>query len=258
MPDILRKFIDDARNRIRTGYYDIENDLKHRPTSLRRALKSAQNNAIIAEIKPVSPALGPLRLEIDVVEAAVEFRKGGAVAISVLTEPENFGGSLENLRRIRARVDLPLLMKDIVVDETQVLAGRKCGADCILLIESIFSKYNAGSLQNLISVAHQNQLEVLLEVHNEDELRRAIGTDANIIGVNNRDLMTMEVDLKTTIRLLASITERHGKMVISESGFEKADDLGRIKPLSVDGFLIGSSIMLSSDLAGKVREFVLA
>lgn len=258
MPDFLDKLISDAKTRIRAGYYDIQESVKHQPISLKRAIQSAENNAIIAEIKPISPARGPLRTEIDPVEAALKLTKGGAVALSVLTEPDNFGGNLENLCRIRNHVNLPLLMKDIIVNKAQIQAGRKTGADCILLIESAFSKYGVGSLHEMIDEAHQSQLEILLEVHNEDELERALGSKADMVGVNNRNLATLEIDLQTTTRLIAGIDHRAGKILVSESGLETADDIRRLKTATVDGFLIGSSIMLSQDLENKVREFVLA
>ncbi len=173
MPDFLGKLIDDAAKRVHAGYYDIPEGAGHQPISLKRAIKSSKNNAIIAEIKPISPARGPLRPQIDPIQTAKELASGGAVALSVLTESDNFGGSLENLRRIRPHVGIPLLMKDIVIHERQIDAGRKTGADCILLIESAFSKYPIASINRLIRHAHESHLEVLVEVHDEDELDRA-------------------------------------------------------------------------------------
>ncbi len=258
MPDILTKLIDDAIRRVNIGYYDVKGSVKHAPLSLRRVIKSAEKNAIIAEIKPISPALGPLRPEIDPVEAAVKLAKGGAVGLSVLTEPDNFGGNIEFMRRIRTKVNLPLLMKDIIVHRAQIQAGRKTGADCVLLIQSVFSKHSIDSLDHLVKEAHENQLEVLLEVHTEDELGKALESEADILGINNRNLTTLETDIDTTTRLLGKIGQRAGKVLISESGFETASDIRKVKPAIVDGFLIGSSIMLSQDLESKVREFVLA
>ena len=258
MPDVLGKLVEDAISRVNAGYYDVRESVNNDPVSLKRVIQSAQNNAIIAEIKPISPARGPLRPGIDPVEAAVKLAKGGAVALSVLTEPDNFGGSVEFLRRIRATVNLPLLMKDIIVHKAQIEAGRKFGADCILLIESVFQKYSIAPADDLIREAHRNQLEVLLEVHNEDELGKALRSEADIIGINNRNLATLETDLHTTTRLLGTINQRADKILISESGFETADYIRKMKGANVDGFLIGSSIMLSQDLESKVREFVLA
>ncbi len=258
MPDFLAKLIEDAKKRIQDGYYDIQEEVSHGPASLMRAIKSAQRNAIIAEIKPISPARGLLRPEIDPVRAAKQMEAGGAVALSVLTEPNNFGGSLGNLRHVRENVELPLLMKDIIIHEKQVEAGRKTGADSILLIESAFSNYPLASLSRMIRCAHDSQLEVLLEVHNGDELTRALDSEADIVGLNNRDLSTLKTDLTTTTRLIAGASRDTDKVLISESGFESAEDIRKVKTARVDGYLIGSSIMLSDDLERKVREFVLA
>ena len=258
MPDFLTKLIEDAKKRVQDGYYDINEQIPHRQISLKRAVKSAQRNAIIAEIKPVSPARGPLRPEIDPIKAAKQMEAGGAVALSVLTEPDNFGGSLGNLRQVRENVQLPLLMKDVVIHEKQIEAGRRAGADCVLLIESAFSNYPIASLSRMIRYAHDSRLEVLLEVHNETELRRALNSETDIVGLNNRDLSTLQIDLMTTARLMAEAEELTDKVLISESGFESAEDIRKVKTARVDGFLIGSSIMLSEDLERKVREFVLA
>jgi indole-3-glycerol phosphate synthase len=258
MPDFFTKLIEDAKKRVQDGYYNINEETTHRQVSLERAVKSAQRNAIIAEIKPVSPTRGPLRPEIDPIQAAKQMEAGGAVALSVLTEPDNFGGSLRNLRQVRENVQLPLLMKDIVIHEKQIEAGRRAGADSILLIESAFSNYPIASLSRMIRYAHDSQLEVLLEVHHETELRRALNSEADIVGLNNRNLSTLQIDLMTTARLMAEAEGHTNKVLISESGFESAEDIRKVKPARVDGFLIGSSIMLSEDLERKVREFVLA
>jgi len=258
MPDFLAKLIEDAKKRVQDGYYEVQEEVSHRQVSLKRAVKSAQRNAIIAEIKPVSPARGRLRSDIDPIKAAKQMESGGAVALSVLTEPDNFGGSLANLRKVREHLQLPLLMKDIVIHEKQIEAGRKTGADSVLLIESAFSNYPIASLSRMIRCAHDSQLEVLLEVHHGNELRRALNSEADIVGLNNRSLSTFEVDLTTTVRLMAEADRQTDKVLISESGFESAEDIRKVKTAKVDGFLIGSSIMLSEDLERKVREFVLA
>jgi indole-3-glycerol phosphate synthase len=258
MPNFLAKLIDDAKKRVQSGYYDIHEEIAHQPISLTRAVKSAQRNAIIAEIKPISPALGPLRPDIDPIKASKQMEAGGAVALSVLTEPDNFGGSLKKLQQVRAHIRLPLLMKDIIIHEKQIEAGKKVGADSILLIESAFSKYPIASLSRMIHCAHDSQLEVFLEVHRVDELQRALNSEADIVGLNNRNLATLETDITTTTRLMAEADWDTEKVLISESGFESAEDIRKVKTARVDGFLIGSSIMLAGDLERKVREFVLA
>lgn len=258
MPDFLAKLVDDARKRVQSGYYDSEKEIPHKPVDVKASIKSSERNAIIAEIKPASPSHGPLRPQIDPVHAATEMMNGGAVALSILTEPDNFSGSLENLRKVREHIQLPLLMKDIIIHENQIEAARRIGADIVLLIEPIFSRYPISSLARLIRRAHESHLQVLVEVHGEQELKRALNSEADIVGLNNRDLSTLKTNLETTLRLAPKRRERNGKLLISESGFESAEDIRRVKPAGVDGFLIGSSIMRADDLEMKVREFVLA
>jgi indole-3-glycerol phosphate synthase len=257
MMNFLNKLVNDADKRVREGYYDLDEIIRHKPISLSRQIKNASDNAVIAEIKPISPALGPLKPDLDAEDAALKLEQGGAIALSILTEPDNFGGSLTNLLRVRQRTSLPILMKDIIIDKKQITAARECGADCVLLIQSIFSEIKFPSvLDRLMTAAHELQLEVLLEIHNEREFQQAISSSAEIIGVNNRDLRTLEIDLQTTTRILTNAQSTR-KTIISESGLETADDIRRIKGC-VDGFLIGSSIMLSENPESKVREFVLA
>jgi len=258
LPDILAKFIEDARKRVREGYYEVETQSKHEPLSLKRAIKSADRNAIIAEIKPASPVRGALRTEIDPVKAASEMLRGGAIALSVLTEADNFAGSLANFRKVREQVSLPLLMKDVIVNEKQIDAAGKIGADCVLLIEPVFSKYPISSLARMVRYAHDLHLEVLLEVHLDDEFTRAVNSEADLVGLNNRDLTTLQTNLETTSQLIANAGQQTDKVLVSESGFESAEDVRKVKPSGVDAFLIGSSIMLAADMERKVREFVLA
>jgi indole-3-glycerol phosphate synthase len=258
MPDLLDKLVDDATRRITSGYYDIGESVQRKTVSLTKAIKSAKNNAIIAEIKPASPSRGQLRREENVVETALSLTNGGAVALSILTEPDNFGGSIKSLQRIRNKVNVPLLMKDIIISDTQIHAGAKSGADSILLIESIFSKHRSASLEAMIDEAHRNQLEVILEAHTKIELEAALQTKADVVGINNRNLATLQTDINTTKKLLSEIDPPQNRILISESGFETAEDIRKVKAAPVVGFLIGSSIMLSSDAGAKVREFVYA
>jgi len=257
MVNFLNKLVNDAEKRVREGYYDLDENIQHAPVSLSRQIKNASDNAIVAEIKPISPALGPLKPNVDAVDAALKLQQGGAIALSILTEPDNFGGSMTSLLRVRQRTRLPILMKDVIIDKKQITTARECGADCVLLIQSIFSEIKLPStLDQLMIAAHELQLEVLLEIHNEHEFQQALSSSAEIIGVNNRNLRTLEIDLQTTTRILTN-SKSTRKTIISESGLETADDIRRIKGC-VDGFLIGSSIMLSENPESKVREFVLA
>jgi len=256
MTDFLDKLIADAEKRIMNGYYETI-ETQHEHLSLSHAIKKSNYNAIIAEIKPKSPTRGTLRAEMNPKDAAIQLARGGAAGLSVLTEPDNFGGTIESIPQIRPAVDIPLLMKDVVVGVKQIDAARNSGADCILLMLSALSRKGIQPA-DLIKKAHSSQLEVILEVHDAEELEHASRTEAEIIGINNRNLKDLAIDLNTTARLLDSTPQLRGKIVISESGFETIDDIRRLKGRNVDGFLIGSSIMLATNLESKVREFVYA
>ena len=257
MTDFLDKLISDAEKRIMRGYYDEKLEVSHQHLSLSRAIKSSNHNAIIAEIKPKSPARGTLRVGLDPKDTAIQLARGGATGLSVLTEPDNFGGTMENLVRIRQAVDIPLLMKDVVVGVKQIDAARDSGADCVLLMLSAMRRKEIQPA-DLIKKAHDSHLEVVLEVHDTEELELASQTEAEIIGINNRNLKDLVIDLNTTTRLLDSATPLRGKTIISESGIETVEDIRRLKKTHVNGFLIGSSVMLATNLESKVREFVYA
>jgi len=178
--------------------------------------------------------------------------------MSVLTEPKHFKGSLEYLRQIRGTTRLPLLMKDIVISPEQIEAGARLGADAVLLIKAIFDRGKGrANLDNMIAKAHTLGLEVLLETHNADEFNAAQNTGADLIGINNRDLRTLKVDLEVTRRIL----ETHSKgdaPIVSESGIKTPGDLLFLRGCSAQAYLIGSSIMASEDIEEAVRGFVRA
>jgi indole-3-glycerol phosphate synthase len=182
--------------------------------------------------------------------------RGGAIGISVLTEPKHFGGSLRALKEARNHTNLPILMKDIIVDPVQVEAASKFGADAILLIYTIFKRNYANcSLEELIQLVHQFGLEVVLETHTKDEFRAALKTDADMVGVNNRDLKTLKVDFKLTEQVLAD-TKNCWKIVVSESGIQNTWDIRFLRVCGADAFLVGSAFMLAEDVESKVRELV--
>ena len=176
----------------------------------------------------------------------------------MLTEPKHFNGSLSNIIEVRRSVALPILMKDIVVDPVQIDAASKIGADSVLLIQALFDRGHCGlGLAEMVAKAHSKNLEVLLETHNKDEFTRALKTEADLIGVNNRNLGTLKVDLNTTKTILA---ECHcaGKVVVSESGINTPNELRFLRSCGANAFLIGSSVMLADDVEVKVKEFVSA
>lgn len=202
------------------------------------------------------PKKGSLIEKMNVKEMAISMKKGGAVGISVLTEPKHFKGSLEILSMVRGAVDLPILMKDFIVSPIQIEVADKIGANAILLIKSIFDrKLSDRNLNEMIKIAKSKGIEVLLEVHNEDEFLSSLQTEADMIGINNRDLRTLDVDLGTTKRILNRIGDG-GRIIVSESGISTPDDVKILRNLGAHAFLIGTAILTANDVGVKVREFV--
>ncbi|MBI2837156.1 MAG: indole-3-glycerol-phosphate synthase [Acidobacteria bacterium] len=191
---------------------------------------------IIAEVKMRSPSAGCLGHGLDPVDVARQYAANGASAISVLTEPDFFGGSIQHLSAIRNAVDLPLLMKDFIVDESQVQLGRLNGADCILLIVALLG---SDTLARLRRAAAGLGLDTLIEVHSEEEMDIAIQCGATMIGVNNRDLKSLEVDLEVS-RRLARVPRPEGTVLISESGITRGEQIAELSALGYAGFLIGT------------------
>jgi indole-3-glycerol phosphate synthase len=207
---------------------------------------------LIAEIKRASPSRGVLCPNFNPVMLAKIYADNGAAAISVLTEKNYFQGSLEHLAAVRAKVTVPLLRKDFVLDPYQVYESCACGADALLLIMAILSQ---AQLEKLLSLSRNLGLSCLVEVHNEDEVKRALDSGAEIIGINNRDLKTFDVDINTTRRLRPVISE--GKIVVSESGISNRSDVEKLKGWGVNAVLIGEALVTASDIPTKMRELIL-
>jgi indole-3-glycerol phosphate synthase len=185
-------------------------------------------------------------------------QRAGAVGISVLTEPTHFNGSLAALSQAREVVNLPILMKDIILVPEQIDTAAKIGANAVLLIQGLFDKSCCEmSVNKTVAFADTKGLEVLLETHTEDEFKSAVETDADIIGINNRNLTSLKIDLNTTKKILQENGKRD-KIIISESGIKSIADLQFLRSCGADAFLIGSSIMLTDDVELKVKEFVYA
>jgi indole-3-glycerol phosphate synthase len=205
---------------------------------------AAPGIGVIAEFKRRSPSAGALRDDPDLAEMVAAYERGGAVAVSVLTEGPNFGGALEDLRGARASCDLPILRKDFIVDDYQLHEARAAGADAVLLIVAALEDAELASLHgSALAIG----LEVLVEVHDRDELRRALAVGAEIIGINNRDLRDFSVDVERTVRLMADVPE--GITVVSESGIANGAELARLGALGVSAVLVGESLMRASDPA---------
>jgi len=220
------------------------------PKDFKEALTSVRGEVrVIAEIKQASPSKGILSTDFDPVRIAKKYLLAGANAISVLTDKKFFKGSLDDLRKVRDTVDLPLLRKDFMIDPYQIYEARCSGADAILLIVAALS---AAQLTELRSVASTLGLHTLVEVHNEGELKTAIDIKSEIIGINNRDLKTFNVDLQTSVNLKKLIPE--GILTISESGIHSIDDIRLLQAQGINSFLIGESFMKAENPVQKIKE----
>lgn len=247
-----------AQVTISSGYYD---SFKPAPSSsrclsLKQAILECNKNPVIAEVKIASPTLGIIRENKNLIEIAKAMERGGATAISVLTEPKYFKGSINTLSKVRRAVKLPILMKDIILSSTQIDAAVNIGADVVLLIKTLYDRgYGEIELGNMIEYAHEKGLEVLLEVHTETEFKAAKKTKADMIGINNRNLADLKIDLNNTKKILKT-NNFERLVVVSESGIKTLADLQFLNQAGVSAFLIGSSIMLAENVEEKVREFV--
>ena len=215
------------------------------------ALSRRDRMNVIAECKRRSPSKGVLRADYDPVAIATGYAAAGAAAISVLTEPTFFDGALEHLASVHAAVDVPVLRKDFIVSEYQILEARAAGASALLLIVAALT---ADDLRTLTTQARSLDVDVLVEVHNADELSIAADADAKIIGVNNRNLRTLEVDVKASETLIARMPD--GSIAVSESGLRTADDLVRLHALGYQAFLVGERFMTTSDPGAALRELL--
>jgi indole-3-glycerol phosphate synthase len=221
--------------------------------------------ALIAEIKKASPSAGVICQDFDPVRIAKEYEAAGASCLSVLTDGKFFQGALDHLRQIRAAVKLPLLRKDFMIDERQILEAIEWGADAILLIVAILDD---AQLERFHALAAEADLAALVEVHDEAELERALAAGANLIGVNNRDLKTFKVDLATTERLAMRLKSSAGvspapnrrdacaTLLVTESGIHTRADVERLKRCGADAILVGESLMRGGDIQTKVRELI--
>jgi len=204
--------------------------------------------SVIAEHKRRSPSAGPIRADLTLEDVVGAYERGGAAALSILTEGPSFGGSLDDLRAARGAASLPLLRKEFIVDSYQVLESFAAGADAILLIVAALS---SAMLSALFDEAQDLGLGVLVEVHDERELDAALALGAPVIGINNRDLTTLEVDTGRTLELLPRVAGH--ALVVSESGFSRPDQLDELAAAGVDAVLIGEALMRSPDVEAACR-----
>ena len=230
---------------------EVEKNRK-KSRSLAASIRKPGEVALIAEIKKASPSKGLIREDFDPGEIARIYSTSGASAISVLTDKEFFQGSPEYLSTARSVSKLPLLRKDFIIDPYQIYEARLLGADAILLIMAVLTDREAGEFQG---IAAGLGMDCLVEVHTADELKRALALDAQIIGINNRNLQTFKTELETTFRLREMISDPN-ITVVSESGINTRDDVLKLKEHEVHAMLVGEALMRESDIAKKVAELL--
>ena len=221
---------------------------------MRKAITLCQHAPLITELKFSSPSQGRIRNKTAPAEIATIMANAGAVGLSVLTQPYLFDGSIDNLAEARKAVSLPLLMKDITVSTVQIDAGKNAGADCILLIKTVFDEDLAEQdMETVAEYAEKKGLQVLVEVHTEQEFVEALKAKYPLIGINNRNLDNLQVDITNTERLLKN-NSKGKSLIISESGISSPADIQYLKRAGADAFLVGTSIMEKGDVAAKVSE----
>ena len=252
---VLDRIVEDTRDEIHrrreaTPLAQLEAALAERPEG--RPFSEAllrPGISVIAEHKRRSPSAGTIREGATVREIVGAYERGGAAALSILTEPFHFAGSLDDLREARAESALPVLRKDFVVDPYQLYESAAAGADAILLIVAAL---DPGALWELLREARGLDLDALVEVHDERELEIALDVEADVLGLNNRDLADFTVDIERTYELLSDVPA--GKTVVSESGFSNRSQLDELERVGVDAVLIGETLMRAPDVEAAVRE----
>ena len=261
--NILSEILDRKRRTIAQLHADPSSrDLRERALQIRKdanphrlvqALESdSKRSKIIAEFKRRSPSAGIIRGDLTVSEIVRCYERGGACAISVLTDEEYFAGSIADLCAARSSTKLPLLRKDFIIDPMQVFEAAIAGADAVLLIAAALDDMSLAELRTLAE--NELGLDALVEVHNSEELNRALNAGARLIGVNNRDLRTFRVSLKTSERLIAEAPR--DRILITESGLQRAESLLRLGTLGFRGFLIGEALMREQDPETALRDLV--
>jgi len=258
MIDHLPELAAKARDRVKRGYYDNVRTADNSPRNLVKAIQETRTTPVITEIKYASPSVGKIREFGNPLQIAKAMLSGGACAISVLTDPENFDGNLETLVIISQDTEVPTVMKDIVVSPKQLQAGKRAGASAVVLISEIFSrKLSNVGLDSMVLEANRLGLEVLLEANSTGEFENLRRFRPDLYGINNRNLSTFQLDLSTTEKILAENADLD-RPIVSESGIESPNDIRRLRAAGAGAFLVGTSIMKSSDIEGKVRELVYA
>jgi indole-3-glycerol phosphate synthase len=251
----LKRLVDNSYKAIDQGVYETKQLFTHDTISLRKAITLCAHAPLVTEVKFSSPSQGKIRSKTEPAEIAKTMVDSGAIGISVLTEPSFFDGSIEYLATIRKVLPrIPVLMKDIIVSRVQIDAGKKVGADCVLLIKSIFDHDLAEEgMEKLLEYAKNRGLDVLVEVHTEQEFGEVLKARHNLVGINNRNLDNLQVDITITEKLLKRY-DKGKSLIISESGIMGPEDIQYLKSTGADAFLVGTSIMQTPDIAAKISE----
>lgn len=253
--DFLQQILDHKRqvNTEKKEYYaELKRKLSAEKLTRYHIFKQAISKPginLIAEIKKASPSRGLIRDDFDVMKIAKTYMDSGAAALSILTEEKYFLGKPMYITRVSEHYSIPILTKDFIIDEGQVFETVVCGASAILLILAILNDKEAG---HLMGVAHQFDLDCLVEVHDEKELERAVKLGADIIGINNRNLSTLQMDTTTCERLIPKVPR--GKIIVAESGLDSHEQIMKLQKLGANAVLIGETFMKSPDIAAKVKE----
>jgi indole-3-glycerol phosphate synthase len=243
------------KSKIECNINYLENIIDKLPEALnfKNALRKQNTNdiRIIAEVKKASPSKGIIREDFDPLKIARQYEANNAAAISILTESEFFMGKLRFLREIKNAVKIPLLRKDFLFDPYQIYEARANGADAVLLIAAILEK---PLLDDLLSVVKKLSMNALVEVHTKEELKKVLQTDAEIIGINNRNLKSFKTDIQTSIDLMADIPK--SKVIVTESGIKTKEDIQKLSKAGVDAFLIGETFMRADNPGEMLNSFV--
>ncbi len=261
-PDILQKIVSHKRDEVAAArsaqpLADMKArvaDREDQPRGFERALRDASASgwtAVIAEVKKGSPSKGIIRPDFDPLEIASIYQESGATCLSVLTDEKFFLGHLRYLALIREQVGLPLLRKDFLFDPYQVYEASAVGADAVLLIAAMLEQ---AQLEDLLGLARELYLDVLLEVHDERELEMALRTDCTLVGINNRSLHTFVTDLGTTERLAPMVPAE--RLIVAESGINSRADVERLQGAGARAFLVGESLMREADIGAKLQELL--
>lgn len=255
---ILKEIIDKKEQRLghaksRISVTELKSKMKDipAPRSFDEAIMRSENGPIkvIAEIKKASPSKGLIREDFDPVNIAKTYQEKGASALSVLTEEDFFQGSLEYIKQVRGVTSLPVLRKDFIIDEYQIYEARGTGADAILLIAAILSK---GQADDFFHTAIETGLSVLFEIHEYKELDMVLRLDVPVIGINNRNLDTLKIDLNTTLDMMKDIPSE--KIIVTESGVSSRKDVELFEKTGIDAILIGTALMKERDISDKYDE----